>query len=191
VRLLAILAAVLIVTAGADPTVARGKTTDATAVLDLDVGLAQNIEQPKRNIWQGIGQAGIAQLRQGHVQGLLTRYPSGESGLSSAQLGIRFARFRSDLATTQAFDAAGCAAPAARISTWFELDAPETLAAEPDEVLSWTARGIRVFGLAGKLDSPLAKHVIQNGEPSIVVQSVRQGERSYVLRDPQERPAWL
>lgn len=35
------------------------------------------------------------------------------------------------------------------------------------------------------------KYVVQNGEPSIVVQSVRQGDRSYVLRDERERPAWL
>jgi microsomal dipeptidase-like Zn-dependent dipeptidase len=163
VRLLSILAAALVVTAGADPTVAPGKTNDVTAVLDLAVGLAQNVERPNRNIWQGIGQGGIVQLHQGHVVGVLTRYPAGVSRVSSAELAIRFARFRSAIATTQAFDAVGCTAAPARISTWFELDAPETLAAEPDEVLSWTARGIRVFGLAGKLDSALASSAFPSG----------------------------
>ncbi|HVY31048.1 MAG TPA: membrane dipeptidase [Polyangiaceae bacterium] len=163
VRLLSILAAIAVVIVGADPRAARGKTTDITAVLDLDVGLAQNVEQPKRNIWQGIGQAGIVQLHQGHVQGLLTRYPTGTSGGSAAQLAIRFARLRSAIASTQAFDTAGCATTPARIATWFELDSPETLAAAPEEVPSWTARGIRVFALAGKLDSPLASSAFPSG----------------------------
>lgn len=35
------------------------------------------------------------------------------------------------------------------------------------------------------------KHVVENGESTIVVQSVRQGGHSYVLRDERERPAWL
>jgi hypothetical protein len=35
------------------------------------------------------------------------------------------------------------------------------------------------------------RHVVQDGEPSIIVQSVRQGERSYILRDEREQPAWL
>jgi microsomal dipeptidase-like Zn-dependent dipeptidase len=163
VRLLSILAAALVVTAGETPTVARGKPAEVTLVLDLDVGLAQNVERPQRNIWQGIGQAGIVQLHQGHVQGLLTRYPAVAGEVSSAQLAMRFARFRSAIATTHAFAAGACPDAPARIATWFELEAPSALAQEPDEVLSWTARGIRVFGLAGKLDSPLATSAFPSG----------------------------
>jgi microsomal dipeptidase-like Zn-dependent dipeptidase len=163
VRLLSILATALLITAGESPTDARSSQAEVTPVLDLDVGLAQNVEQPKRNIWQGIGQAGIVQLHQGHVQGVLTRYPTSESDVSSAQLAIRFARFRSAVATTQAFDAIGCSAAPARIAAWFELAAPETLAQAPDEVVTWTARGIRVFGLAGRLDSSLASSAFPSG----------------------------
>ncbi len=132
------------------------------SVVDLDVGLVQNVEQPRRNLWQGIGQAGIVQLHRGQVRGVLTRFSS-EAGEGSAQLAIRFARFRSAVATTQAFDALGCSPAPARVSTWFELQAPAMLAAEPDEVLSWTARGIRVFGFAGRLDSPLASSAFPSG----------------------------
>ena len=35
------------------------------------------------------------------------------------------------------------------------------------------------------------KQVVQNGESSIVVQTVRQGDRNYVLRDEREQPTWL
>lgn len=152
-----------VVTAGEKPTIARGKRAEVIPVLDLDVGLAQNVERPKRSIWQGIGQAGIVQLHQGHVQGLLTRYPATADAVSSAQLAIRFARFRSAIATTQAFGAVACPGAPARISTWFELEAPGTLAQEPDEVLTWTARGVRVFGLTGKLDSPLGSSAFPSG----------------------------
>jgi hypothetical protein len=34
------------------------------------------------------------------------------------------------------------------------------------------------------------KRVVQNGEPSIVVQTIRQGDRNYLLRDQSEAPAW-
>lgn len=132
-------------------------------VLDLNVGLAQNVEQPRRNLWQGIGQAGIVQLHQGQVRGVLTRFSAGGSDGSSAQLALRFARFRSAVASTQAFDAQGCSPAPARVSTWFELQAPAMLAGEPDEVLPWTARGIRVFGFAGRLDSPLATSAFPSG----------------------------
>lgn len=132
-------------------------------VLDLNVGLAQNVEQPRRNLWQGIGQAGIVQLHQGQVRGVLTRFTAGAGEGSSAQLAVRFARFRSAMASTQAFDALGCSPAPARVSTWFVLQAPAMLAAEPDEVLAWTARGIRVFGFAGRLDSALASSAFPSG----------------------------
>jgi len=35
------------------------------------------------------------------------------------------------------------------------------------------------------------RHTLENGAPTIVVRSIRQGERSYVLRDEHEQPAWL
>lgn len=35
------------------------------------------------------------------------------------------------------------------------------------------------------------RQTTQHGDSTIVVQSVRQGDRSYVLRDEREQPAWL
>jgi hypothetical protein len=35
------------------------------------------------------------------------------------------------------------------------------------------------------------KRTEENGAPTIVVRRIHQGERSYVLRDEQEQPAWL
>lgn len=35
------------------------------------------------------------------------------------------------------------------------------------------------------------RQTTQSGESTIVVQSIRQGDRSYVLRDEREQPAWL
>lgn len=35
------------------------------------------------------------------------------------------------------------------------------------------------------------RRTVENGTPTIVVRSLQQGERSYILRDEQEQPAWL
>ena len=34
------------------------------------------------------------------------------------------------------------------------------------------------------------KRVVENGQPSLVVQTLRRGEQSYILRDEREQPVW-
>ena len=34
------------------------------------------------------------------------------------------------------------------------------------------------------------KRVVENGRPSLVVQTLRHGEQSYILRDESEKPVW-
>ncbi len=134
----------------------------AVPVLDLRVGLARNVVEPGRNLWFGSGQAGVSQLHQGQVKGLLATFtPSG--GASATRMGVEFARFRSALASSQAFDARGCSAGTSRIATWFELDAPDALAAEPAQVATWRARGVNVFALVGRRDNAVASSAAPSG----------------------------
>ena len=132
-------------------------------VVDLRVGLSRTFERAGSSFWQGIGQGGIVQLRQGHVQGALLPFTEQPGVLSGAQLAVRFTRFRDALASTQAFDDRACAPGRARIGAWFELEAPELLASDPDEVATWVARGVRVISLAGKSDTALATSAFPNG----------------------------
>ena len=137
-------------------------------VIDLRVGLVQDFQSPGRNLWQGIGQGGIVQLRRGHVAGALIPLSPSSSEASSAALALRFTRFRSALGSTQAFDARPCSARGKRISAWFELEAPEQLASDPDSVTTWVARGARVIALAGRSDGALATSAFPNGATPVV-----------------------
>lgn len=157
----------LVLTLGQVPRGAPSEST-ATPVVDLQVSLIPELERPTRGAPPSAGQASIAQLHQGHVQAVLTRFVASPSDTSTQQLAARFARLRSALAATQSFDAGRCAAAPSRVAAWFELDAPELLAAEPDDAISWTARGVRVFGLAGRLDSTLASSAFPSGPARVV-----------------------
>jgi microsomal dipeptidase-like Zn-dependent dipeptidase len=149
---------------------------EETPVIDLRIGLAQNVTRPARNLWQGIGQGGLVQLRRGHVEGVLAVFSSTRPGVSSAELGVAFARFRSALDASQAFDAHACRAARGRVGSWFELDAPDVLGADPDEVGVWVARGISVFSLAGRNDSALASSAFPSG-PARTVGLTSEGRR--------------
>jgi membrane dipeptidase len=137
-------------------------------VVDLRVGLAEEFQNPARNFWQGAGQGGIIQLRQGHVVGVVVPISPPRSESSAEQLAIRFARFRSAFETTQVFDIRACTPSYSRLSTWFELEAPELLAGDPKSTATWVARGVRVVALTGRRDSALATSAFPSGEPRVV-----------------------
>ncbi|MES1186415.1 MAG: membrane dipeptidase [Myxococcales bacterium] len=167
-RLLSILAAALVFTVAEGPGVARPSAPEPMPVYDLRVSLLENVEQPNRKIWQGLGQAGIVQLRQGHVQAVLTMFSAAPGETSDSKLAARFTGFRSALASTKAFEPGRCPAGPGRITTWFELDAPALLAGAPEEALSWTARGVRVFSLATSHDSELSTSAFPSGPARVV-----------------------
>jgi len=162
------LTAALWLSMAGSPCAAAGKDPDAVTVVDLRVGLASAFNQPTANLWQGRGQGGIVQLHRGHVSGILIPFPPGLAAGSSTRLAVSFAHFRSALGSTQAFDARACGAGPARLGAWFQLDAPDVLAAEPAEVATWVARGVRVFSLAGRRDSSLATSAFPSGPERVI-----------------------
>jgi len=144
---------------------ARSPRVAPIPVLDLRLGLAGNWDDPRRNLWKGMGQGGIVQLRQGHVVGALAPFPIAEWQLPEPASAVRFAALRVALASTQVLDLGGCAAPPSRIATWFELEAPDWLASDPDSVRTWIARGVRVVALAGRRSGALASSAFEQTPP--------------------------
>lgn len=166
VRLLPIVAVASVFMLSEGWSAAKGGPTVPIPVVDLRVGLAKPLEQRAGNLWQGMGQGGIVQLRQGGVAGVLIPFPP--TAGSPAQLPIRFAEFRSALSSTQAFNASACSSSPVRIGAWFQLEAPDSLAAVPSEAATWVARGVKVFSLAGRRDSALASSAFPSGPERVV-----------------------
>lgn len=142
---------------------AHGASAHRFEVVDARIGLVGAFDGTAGNPWQGHGQAGIVQLRQGGVAGVLLPFPARPSQASEAELATRFARVRSSLLGTQAFATRPCERASARLGAWFELDAPSALASDPASVVTWVSRGVRVVSLVRDADSELAASAFPSG----------------------------
>lgn len=162
-RLPALLGACLTLLSLTAPSDAEPQPAASPPFIDLRVGLQENMTRPGRNLWAGTHQAGISQLRQGRVAGVLATYTASSTDTSTTGLAIGFAKFKDALLSSQAFELKGCAPRPGRISTWFELDAPDDLGADPSQVGLWATRGFGVFRLVGQRDNALASSAAPSG----------------------------
>jgi membrane dipeptidase len=162
-RLFALLAACLTLVSLAARSDAEPQPAVNGPVIDLRVGLQENVTRRGRNLWEGTHQAGISQLRRGRVAGVLATYGASSTEATTTGLATGFTQFKSALLSSQAFEPKGCSARPGRISTWFELDAPDSLGADPSQVGLWATRGVSVFRLVGRRDNALASSAVPSG----------------------------
>lgn len=127
----------------------------STPVVDLRVGLSRARDKDP-SLAVGAGQAGYLALERGGVIGVLL--PLSTDGFNSRQRVAlsEYASLRSSLESSRRFAFDDCRSQPARISVWFELEAPNELAESPSTVRRWIERGVRVFGIGGEHDNELA-----------------------------------
>ncbi|MET0792886.1 MAG: membrane dipeptidase [Polyangiaceae bacterium] len=136
--------------------VAASAEPDAIAqvpVVDLRVGLSRSVTRDA-SLAKGAGQAGYVELAKGGVIGALLPLPT--AGQPSAQALPTYLALRGALEASQRFAVTDCRRTSARISAWFELEAPDELAREPSSVGLWATRGARVFAIASEHDNELS-----------------------------------
>ena len=123
-------------------------------VVDLRVGLSRSLIRDA-SLAKGAGQAGYVELGKGGVIGALLPLPTPIAGQPSAPALPAYVALRRALETSQRFAINDCRRTNARISAWFELEAPDELAREPSSVGLWAVRGARVFAIASEHDNEL------------------------------------
>ncbi len=140
----------------------RGAAVEPTPleVVDLHVDLSYQANYKHRAFAAGSGQYPAAALRRAGVRGVvLPLYIPRDvspSGPRARDLETSYARVFGLLGRTEPYALPGCSARPGAVSTWLSFEGAAPLAADPDAVSGWVARGVRLFGLVHSYDNALA-----------------------------------
>ncbi len=129
------------------------------AVVDLHVDLPYQLAYQQRTLREGSGQASLSALRAGGARGvvlpLFVPRDVSPTGPRASDLEHSYLRVFAELSRGEGLAQPGCA-QATGIQTWLSFEGAGPLAAAPDSLDAWVARGVRVLGLVHTEHNALA-----------------------------------
>lgn len=130
-------------------------------VVDLHVDLPYEYNYEHHAFAEGTGQFPASSLKLAGVVGVvLPLYvPRRVSEVGPRLEDLEFSRTHvlEAIGASAVYAAPGCSPiPADRVRTWFSFEGAAPLAAAPDSVPDWVARGVKLFGLVHSTDNALA-----------------------------------
>jgi membrane dipeptidase len=130
------------------------------AVVDLHVDLAYQANYRNRPFALGSGRYVASRLVRAGVVGvvlpLYVPHHVSPVGPRLSDLEWSYARLFAQLSQTRPFGLPGCRAAAGQVQTWLAFEGAGPLAAQPDLLTQWVARGVRLVGLVHARDNELA-----------------------------------
>lgn len=142
---------------------ARASSAAAPApvpVVDLHVDLSYQFNFKARDFAGSSGQFSVEALRRGGVSAvvlpLFVPRSASASGPRLADLERSYQRVSQALLHTPPFAAAGCASKAGAVRTFYAFEGAGQLADDPDSLLLWAKRGLRIVGLVHTYQNELA-----------------------------------
>lgn len=128
-------------------------------VVDLHVDLPYQLGFHARPLREGVGQAGLAQLRSGGAVGvvlpLFVPRDVSATGPRSSDLEAQYLRVLGELFAGPGLALPGCN-DSREIRTWLSFEGAGPLAEDPGALDAWVARGVRVVGLVHTEHNQLA-----------------------------------
>lgn len=147
------------------------------AVVDLHVDLSYQSGYRSRAFERGTGQFAAADLVRAGVAGvvlpLYVPRKVSPAGPRISDLEASYARVFGALATTKPYRLPGCLPHDGRVGTWLAFEGAGQLAAQPEALVSFAARGLRVLGLVHTFHNELAS---SSGEARATHGLTRAGE---------------
>lgn len=129
------------------------------AVVDLHVDLPYQLGYHARPLAEGMGQASLNQLRAGGAAGvvlpLFVPHDVSPTGPRASDLEDQYLRVLAELFHSDGMELPGCG-KTSKLRTWFSFEGAGPLAAAPESLDAWVARGIRVVGLVHTEHNELA-----------------------------------
>lgn len=142
------------------PALGADTGTRPFAVVDLHVDLSYQSGYRARAFEHGTGQFAASDLERAGVAGvvlpLYVPRKVSPAGPRIADLEASYARVFGALATTKPYRLPGCLPGHGGVRTWFAFEGAGQLAAQPDALVSFAARGLRVLGLVHTFHNELA-----------------------------------
>jgi membrane dipeptidase len=131
-----------------------------TPVVDLHVDLSYQFNFKSRDFASSAGQFSVEALRRGGVSAvvlpLFVPRDASPVGPRVADLERSYLRLNQALQNTPPFTSAGCASDSGRVRTFFAFEGAGPLADDPDSLLLWQKRGLRIVGLVHTYANELA-----------------------------------
>jgi len=129
-------------------------------VVDLHVDLSYQFNFKNRPFAGSAGQFSVAALRRGGLSGvvlpLFVPRNASANGPRLADLERSYHRVSQSLSDTPPFTAAGCRETPGAVRTFFAFEGAGPLADDPDALLVWQKRGLRIVGLVHTYANELA-----------------------------------
>jgi len=129
-------------------------------VVDLHVDLSYEHNFKGKPFALGSGQFSVSELRAGGVSGvvlpLFVPARVSPTGPRVEDLERSYQRVSEALQHTPPFAAPGCAAPAGSVRTFLAFEGAGQLATDPDALVVWAQRGLRIVGLVHTRSNALA-----------------------------------
>lgn len=128
-------------------------------VVDLHVNLPYQLGYHARPLREGVGQASLSELRAGGVAGvvlpLFVPRDVSPTGPRASDLEDQYLRVLRELFGGEGLALPGCGETTG-LRTWLSFEGAGPLAASPDSLDAWVARGVRVVGLVHTEHNALA-----------------------------------
>ena len=129
-------------------------------VVDLHVDLSYQYNFKNKDFASNAGQFSTSAMQRGGVTGvvlpLFVPRDASPDGPRIADLERSYARVSEALLHTPPFASAGCSVKSGSVRTFFAFEGAGPLASDPDSLVTWSARGLRIVGLVHTYANELA-----------------------------------
>jgi len=138
--------------------------------VDLHADLSYRHVYDGKAFASGAGQYPATELLRAGVVGvvlpLFVPHRVSLEGPRSSDLEESYRKVFDSLIHTRPYALPGCRAPAGSVKTWLAFEGAAPLAARPDELTGWVARGVRSVGLVHTRSNALATSSAEASEPA-------------------------
>jgi len=166
--------------------VARASSATVSApvqVVDLHVDLSYQFNFKSKDFAASTGQFSIEAMRRGGVSAvvlpLFVPRSASPAGPRVADLERSYLRVEQALSHTPPFSSPGCSADPGAVRTFYAFEGAGPLADDPDSLLVWAKRGLRIVGLVHTYANELAS---SSGDPESKPFGLTEKGRVFVRR---------